>query len=122
VLVYLLAHDPTPDDETALERARRARVPVVAVAPAATRVEWRGRCRTTLFGAASAIEAALNATSRATRRCLTRRIMRLKILQARRLYGFLSTHVHAVAPYNKYASANPICATNIMRYMCAHDT
>ena len=32
VLVYLLAHEPTPDDEAALRRARRARVPVVAVA------------------------------------------------------------------------------------------
>ena len=24
--------------------------------------------------------------------------------------------------YSRYASAKPICATNIMRYMCAHET
>src|SRR4029079_6129345 len=24
--------------------------------------------------------------------------------------------------YSKYATANPICATNIIRYMCAHET
>ena len=27
-----------------------------------------------------------------------------------------------MASYSRYASANPICATNIIRYMCAHDT
>ena len=32
VLVYLLAREPSPDDEAALRRARRARVPIVAVA------------------------------------------------------------------------------------------
>jgi uncharacterized protein (DUF697 family) len=32
VLVYVLAHEPTPDDEAALRRARRARAPIVAVA------------------------------------------------------------------------------------------
>ena len=35
VLVYLLAHAPTPEDEAALRRARRARVPVVALARSA---------------------------------------------------------------------------------------
>jgi uncharacterized protein (DUF697 family) len=32
VLVYVLGHAPTPEDELALKRARRARVPIVAVA------------------------------------------------------------------------------------------
>ena len=32
VLVYVLGHEPTEDDEEALKRARRARVPIVAVA------------------------------------------------------------------------------------------
>jgi len=32
VFVYVLAHEPTDDDEQALKRARRARVPIVAVA------------------------------------------------------------------------------------------
>ncbi len=32
VLVYVLGRDPTSDDEAALKRARRARVPIVAVA------------------------------------------------------------------------------------------
>ena len=32
VLVYVLAHEPTDEDEAALKRARRARVPIVAVA------------------------------------------------------------------------------------------
>jgi uncharacterized protein (DUF697 family) len=32
VLVYVLAHEPLPDDEAVLRRARRARVPIVAVA------------------------------------------------------------------------------------------
>ncbi len=32
VLVFVLAHEPTDDDEAALKRARRARVPIVAVA------------------------------------------------------------------------------------------
>jgi uncharacterized protein (DUF697 family) len=31
VLVYVLGHAPTPEDEVALKRARRARVPIVAV-------------------------------------------------------------------------------------------
>ena len=31
VLVYVLGHEPTPDDAAALDRARRARVPIVAV-------------------------------------------------------------------------------------------
>jgi uncharacterized protein (DUF697 family) len=31
VFVYVLGHDPTEDDERALKRARRARVPIVAV-------------------------------------------------------------------------------------------
>ena len=31
VLVYVLGHEPTPDDVAALSRARRARVPIVAV-------------------------------------------------------------------------------------------
>jgi uncharacterized protein (DUF697 family) len=34
VLVYVLAHEPSPEDEAALQRARRARVPIVAVAGA----------------------------------------------------------------------------------------
>ena len=32
VFVYVLTHDPSEDDEQALKRARRARVPIVAVA------------------------------------------------------------------------------------------
>ena len=32
VLVYILAHEPSPEDEAALARARRARVPIVALA------------------------------------------------------------------------------------------
>ena len=31
VLVYVLGHEPEPDDVAALDRARRARVPIVAV-------------------------------------------------------------------------------------------
>jgi hypothetical protein len=42
-----------------------ARVPVVEVAPAATRVECFGRWRMVLFGAASASDVALNAISNA---------------------------------------------------------
>jgi uncharacterized protein (DUF697 family) len=33
VFVYVLGHAPTPEDEQALKRARRARVPIVAVVP-----------------------------------------------------------------------------------------
>jgi hypothetical protein len=45
-------------------------------APADTRVECRVRWRTTRFGAASAMDAALNATSSATNSNLACRIMR----------------------------------------------
>ncbi|HEY8316888.1 MAG TPA: hypothetical protein VIG35_08500 [Gaiellaceae bacterium] len=32
VYIHVLGHEPTPDDEAALKRARRARVPIVAIA------------------------------------------------------------------------------------------
>jgi uncharacterized protein (DUF697 family) len=38
VLVYVLAHEPTPEDDAALSRARRARVPIVAVTGSDTAV------------------------------------------------------------------------------------
>ena len=37
VLVYVLGHEPTPDDVAALSRARRARVPIVALTGRTTR-------------------------------------------------------------------------------------
>jgi uncharacterized protein (DUF697 family) len=58
VFVYVLTHDPSEDDEQALKRARRARVPIVAVAvgpgpkaprsdrgPKAPRSDIRGQVR-----------------------------------------------------------------------------
>jgi uncharacterized protein (DUF697 family) len=49
VFVYVLGNDPTEDDERALKRARRARVPIVAVAvgpgPKAPKSDIRGRVR-----------------------------------------------------------------------------
>jgi hypothetical protein len=52
--------------------------PLVAVAPDDTRVECFARCFTTFFGAASATEAAANATSSAARNTLRFRIMALR--------------------------------------------
>ena len=52
--------------------------PVVAAAPDDTRVECLTRCFTIFFGAASATEAAANATSRAARSTLKLRIMTLR--------------------------------------------
>ena len=52
--------------------------PVVAAAPDDTRVECLARCFTTFFGAASATEAAANATSSAARSTLKLRIMTLR--------------------------------------------
>lgn len=49
VFVYVLGHDPTEDDERALKRARRARVPIVAVVvgpgPKAPKSDIRGQLR-----------------------------------------------------------------------------
>jgi hypothetical protein len=55
----------------ALRRGAAARAPADAVAPVDTRVECFGRCLTALFGAASASDVALNATSSATSSNLT---------------------------------------------------
>jgi hypothetical protein len=52
--------------------------PLVAAAPDDTRVECLARCFRTFFGAASATEAAANATSSAARSTLKLRIMTLR--------------------------------------------
>ena len=64
-------------------------------------VRWR------FGGAASANDVIVNAAITATRIILIVRDM------------FIPPGARS---YKRYASANPICATNIMRYMCAHDT
>jgi hypothetical protein len=62
---------------TILRRAAAARVRVVD-APVDTRVECFARCRTTRFGAASAIDVALNATRSARSSSFAWRIMALR--------------------------------------------
>ena len=74
-----------------------------ATAPDDTRDECFVRWRVFFGVAPSAIDDSANAATSAT----------TSVLSVLRIMGRY---------YNKYASANPICATNIMRYMCAHDT
>ena len=65
------------------------------------------RCRTGLRAAASAIDPSVNAAISATS----------SIRMVLRMFSMPPPE-----SYSRYASAKPICATNIMRYMCAHDT
>ena len=49
----------------------------------------------------------------------------LAVLGAFLAFGFASSAcyvVNRVSFHSTYARANPICATNIIRYMCAHET
>src|SRR5262249_21674159 len=113
-------------------------LPVVAAAPEVTRVECFGRCLTFL-AAASAGHATVKAASSATSNTLIvlRIITRPPWLRSFTRHFCLSDFSGPAEAgpyccrsgwttsgrlYSRYARAKPICATNIMRYMCAHET
>ena len=86
------------------------------------------RALVAFLGAASADDVSANAASNATsRQVIVFRIIKRSPPEKCREYDNSSVtrprrFLFVGRTYNRYASAKPICATNIMRYMWAHDT